>query len=158
MCWHPGLEVSNSPHNIGKIQAYCTWSRTTKHNSNIHDMWDLGFQPSKSTLFLPWSFIKAFSVLCRIVFSVHHHMHWPYMLQLWRNRPRAKRSLSAWQGEESEGFMCGNCSWRESAAGNFCLERNRLEVCGEIRQETERREAKRRRQRGRRGCERREEV
>ncbi len=30
--------------------------------------------------------------------------------------------------------MCGNCSRKESAAGNFCLERNRLEVCGEKRQ------------------------
>lgn len=25
----------------------------------------------------------------------------------------------------------GNCSRKESAAGNFCLEQSRLEVCGE---------------------------
>lgn len=66
MCWHSGLEVSNSAHHRGEIQVYCTWRRTTKHILKIHEVWDLGFQASKSTPFLPWSVIKASSVLWQI--------------------------------------------------------------------------------------------
>lgn len=33
------------------------------------------------------------------------------------------------QGKRGEGVVCGNYSRKESAAGSFCLERDRLEVC-----------------------------
>lgn len=37
--------------------------------------------------------------------------------------------ISVDQGKRGEGVVCGNYSRKESAAGNFCLERDRLEVC-----------------------------
>ena len=54
---------------------------------------------------------------------------------------------------ESEGFMCGNCSWKEKCSWEFfiylifflCLERDRREFCGERNKARvgERREGKR---------------